>query len=170
LLREAIQLDVAGRYAEAADAYEEVLLADGACVPARVNLTVLYWQVTEFGFSAGHVLPGEFIQRAADRLHVLLADVDQEVATGPEMQFWKVYISWADHGEPLPVERCLQLLADYPAYLEPVLFVFGATEGSQYREEALELVQQCPREATVRNRYVESVLASALGQFPGTAN
>ena len=170
MLREAIQLDEAGRYVEAADAYEEVLRINGACVAARANLTVLYWQATELGFSAGHALPSEFIQRAADRLHFLLAGVGQEQLTGPEMQFWKMYISWADYGEPLPVERCLQLLADYPAYLEPVLFVFGATEGSQYREEALELVQQCPREATVRNRYVESVLASALRQFPGKAN
>lgn len=166
MLREAIQLDAAGRYAEAADAYEEVLRVDGACLLARVNLTVLYWQATELGFSAGHALPSEFIQRSADRLRALLAGVGQEGTTGPEMQFWKMYINWADYGEPLPVQCCFRLLAEHPAYLEPVLYAFGAAQGSQYRAEALELVRECSREATVRNRYVESVLVAALRRFP----
>lgn len=169
-LDQAIQLDVAGLHVDAADGYEAVLRADGNCVSALVNLTVLYWQSTEFGFSAGHSLPSEFVHRAADRLRSLLDQVGDDRSAGPEMTFWKKYIAWADYGEPLPVQDCLQLLADHPTYLEPTVYVFGATEGRQNRAEALELVRLSSKQATVRNRYVVSVLNSALGQLPDEAS
>ena len=65
-LDHAIAEDRAGHIERAADLYERVV-RETPDIDALINLAVLYWCSTDFGFWSGHQLRLESVQRAADR-------------------------------------------------------------------------------------------------------
>lgn len=159
-ITEAIRLEESRQFEAAAKIYEAVLADDPNSVKALVNLTVLYWQATDLGFSAGHALAPDFVKRAGDRLHALLNDANVSAPAPVEMQFWKKYIAWADLAEPLSLAFCRDLLQAHPLYLEPAMFIHLQTEGAECQAEAEQLVRQCATEGSVRNSYIQSILSS----------
>lgn len=161
-LEEALAFDRAGDIVHAAEAYEKAVKEDADNAEALINLAVLYWQATDFGFSAGNQLSVDFVSRAGKRFPEILAEAAIRHPNMTEPFFWKRYIAWADLGEDLHTSECEELLRRAPNSLEPVVFLIAQEGGVRYRTEAERLLDQAKRDGTTRSRYVSSVLESAL--------
>jgi hypothetical protein len=153
-----------GRYEDAAHAYEGFLTEDPLNLEAFLNLLVLYWQVTDYGFNSGHKLDLAFVHRSGQRLPEMLAFGLKEFGLRPEFTFWSNYIRWVDLGEEPDPEACRRSLREHPHYLEPAMYVFLVTEGEEAEAEALLLMEILRAKKTVRASYVLSVVESALAQ------
>lgn len=161
-LGRAIEADRSGRLVEAADLYEALLDSEHESVEVFLNLLVLYWQVTDFGFWVGHGLPEEFVGRAGQRLHDLLEDGVKKYEENIEAISWKRYILWADLDEPFSTEDCLALLEQDRRASIPIMVLFTRSEGTRWREEALILLEECRQEGTTRAGYVQSIIDAVL--------
>jgi len=152
------ELERTGEIQRASLAYEALLEKGGLGLDGLINLVVLYWQVTDFGFSTFHRFPSEFVATAGRRLQELLGDEMCEFSSAPEFVFWKKYIEWADVGGRLEVTECLRLMRLKPGYLEPVMFVFSASNGAELVSEAEALLARSIEAGTIRGNYVASVI------------
>lgn len=166
-LDDALAADCDGRVREAAAAYESVLLSAPVDLTALVNLTVLYWQATDFGYSASRHLDVEFVAEAAKRIPELLTMAHERCTGRPEIEFWTKYIRWIDLGEPFDSEDCRQLLNRYPEYLEPAVVLFLRTGGAESEAETMRLLESCSRNPTTRCRYIASVIEGVLTRNKG---
>jgi hypothetical protein len=154
----ALMEDRAGHIEQAAKAYEEALTKNPPALAMLMNLAVLYWQSTEYGFWAGHQLSREFVGAAASRLGECLQRARSLFPSAAEPQFWTKYIAWSDLGEPFPVEECRQLLASEPTSLVPAMHLYAVSQGRDCANEASLLLQQCRADGTTRARYIASVI------------
>lgn len=161
-LADALVIDQSGRIQDAATAYESVLESNPADIEATLNLTVLYWQATDYGLSATAQLQPEFVAHAGKRLRELLESAKQCFTDRPEVVFWTKYIAWADLGESFEPAECRELLRNHPEYLEPAIVLFSMSRGTEAEAEAMQLLQRCSVEGTLRCRYVVSVIEGVL--------
>jgi hypothetical protein len=159
---DAIAADRDGRLLNAADLYEKVLEREGRSLEIFLNLAVLYWQVSDFGFWAEKGLPEKFVKHAGVRLYDLLDAEFNAYRKCEEARFWKKYILWADLGEEFSAEECEDMLRNDQCAVSPVMFLFAESKGKHYREQAMELLAQCQVECTTRARYVQSVIEGVL--------
>ncbi len=161
-LASARALDREGRIEAAASPYEAALASQPADLEGLIDLAVLYWQSTEYGFWKGSGLHLEFVETAAKRFPELLAQARRLHPDRPEPRFWSQYTAWADLGTPVDRDELQAMLLAHPGYLEPVVFLYPTSEGSQFEGEATELLRACLKTSTTRSRYVASVIESAL--------
>lgn len=161
-LSTAIAADQGGDIQAAAAAYEAALAEGERSLRGMLNLAVLYWQATDFGLSTARKLDQRFVEHAARRFPVVLAEAQRAFPESTEVEFWRRYIQWADVGEAFAPEACRELLERDPTTLVPAMRLFGQAKGESYREEALELLRQCQQDGTTRARYVASVLQGVI--------
>ena len=156
---EAVVAEQKGDIAGAVELYE-------ACInelpeDALINLAVLYWQITDYGFSTSLQLPPEVVEHAGARFAEVLDVTERKFPQSAAAMFWKKYIAWADLGDSFDPENCRQVLRENPTYLEPAMYLFSTSQGRESEHEALMLLEQCRQAGTVRARYVASVIESA---------
>lgn len=168
LLDEARAADADGRTEDAARLYEAAIESDPSQVDPLVELVVLYWQATDYGAWKGKGLGPQFVGLAGKRWRELLDQAKVKLPGSPAIQFWRKYIAWADLGEVLDPGECRDLLRAHPEYLEPAMFLFAASQGSECETEARSLVRACEHVGTSRCRYVVSVIAGILKRKPGS--
>ena len=161
-ITDAIALDRSGDVVQASSAYEQVLLTETTPSDALVNLIVLYWQSTDYGFSVSRSLPASFVERASARLHILLNNGDRQNLFRADFLFWRRYIGWADLGEAFDLDECRRIMRSDRNYLEPAMFIFSVSEGEECLEQAKILLEQCVSEGTIRSKYVESVIKGLM--------
>lgn len=159
---DAIAADRDGRLLDAAGLYEGLLASKLHSLEVFLNLVVLYWQITDFGFWTAKGLSEEFVKRAGNRLQDLLNKDFKKYQDSAEVTFWKRYILWTDLGEPFSTADCVMLLESDESVIVPVMFLFAESEGKQWREQALELLDQCRANGTTRAQYVQSVIEGVL--------
>jgi hypothetical protein len=166
--REALEADRMGdnkqTIARAAELYEQAIASGDMVLDTLINLAVLYWQITDYGFWSALDLDGDLVTRAGSRTNEILTLAQQRFPDAPEHRFWSKYIAWIDLGEDFEVSECRRLLADFPGYLEPAIYLFPATQRREGREQVLALLEQCSGENTCRVRYVRAVAESGLKQ------
>lgn len=163
-LSDAIEAEQAERFEEAARLYEALIRQEHPPLEGFVNLLVLYWQVTEYGFWVDSDLELGFVKYAAERLSEMLKSEAGQLSDNPQVDFWVKYIRWADYGGALEVGECRKLLREHPEYLEPAMFVFSTTQGADCEKEAVELLKACREINTCRTRYVASVIESTIAR------
>lgn len=151
-----------GLLEKAADLYEEAIAEGSASLCTFLNLIVLYWQVTDFGFRAGMNLPLAFVKRAGERFRELLSLARARFPGSTEVVFWSRYIDWADLGTPLSTSECEDLLAANPADLTPALFLYSHSEGHRFQAEAMRLLDAYRGRGTLRAGYIVSVIEAGL--------
>jgi hypothetical protein len=161
-ISEAISLDIAQQIEEAANAYESLLPIPDTPIDAFLNLSVLYWQSTEYGFNVGHRLSLDFIHRAAERYKPVLDEAEVRSGQLPEITFWRRYFNYIDLGDPLTVAECLELLEEPDTNKVIYLFVYPQTGNPQYLPQVRQLLLEAEQQPTTRNHYISSVLRSAL--------
>ena len=160
---DAVNADEEGDLIRAAALYEECL-PGGLTLGALLNLAVLYWQATDFGFLSAKNLPKEFVKRAGGRIAEVLQVASERFPGAEEVEFWKRYIAWADLGEPFSPDECQALTERRPDYGEPMMYLLPATHTAEYRGKAQAALSAYRGQRTVRASYVTSVLESALQQ------
>lgn len=164
-LKDARSAEEQGRIEQAAELYEQALLADPAQVDALIDLVVLYWHATDYGVWKAEGLDLAFVRRAGERFRELLVSGRAAFPGHPAMVFWQKYIAWAETDAPLRPEECRALLRAHPDYLEPALYLFATSHGSECRSEARRLLAACEHTATWRCRYIRSVIAPLLSRL-----
>lgn len=157
-MNDALIADREGSLKRAASSYEELLIAGMADLETLLNLAVLYWQATDPGMAAAQKLSPDFLEKAGQRFPQLLAEAERRFPARSEPRFWRRYIAWADLGEPLEVDECLEYLRKDPCSLVPAMHVFALSQGREFEAEAQELLQRCHEDGTTRSRYVASVI------------
>lgn len=143
---------------EAADCYEQIVQAKCAPLEAYLNLSVLYWQCTDYGFNAGHNLSIDFIHKAGERYQTLLQEADQCYPYHPEIRFWILYCGYVTLGEPPFVEECKKLVAATSELLVPYFYLYSAYNGQEYQGQVSHLLEECLKHPTVKNKYIISVV------------
>lgn len=159
---DAIRLDREGKIEAAAAAYEALISSGDFSNTELVNLIVIYWQSTDYGFSLGKGLSSDFMAHAGERLNSFFRRIDKDRFPDASVAFWRRYIAWADYGSELTNQYCYQLLRLNPQYLEPAMYIFSSTNGQECRPEAVKLLAQCAMESTTRSKYIESVLLAVM--------
>ena len=160
-LTEARAAEREGRDEDAADLYERAL-AGGRQRDAMLDLAVLYWQATDYGYLAAKKLRAEFVSRAGKRFPELLREAASAFPDSTEVEFWCRYIEWTDFGGPAPTNACAELLARDPTTLAPAMHLFSVSQGRQCRSEASALLRASEGLGTARARYVVSVIDGVL--------
>ena len=155
------QADREERVEEAASLYEAAIRSDPS-QDALLDLVLLYWQATDFGYRTFRRLPDSFVKRAGERFPQLLAEARRTFPTSTEVEFWGQYIPWAYLAEPFPVEDCERLFARDRTVLVPVLYLFGQSDGRQYQPEAIELLRRSREKGTLGAKYVQGVIEGVL--------
>ena len=161
-LIKALEADRQGQIEKAAIEYESALANDADDLVSTMNLMVLYWQSTDYGFSLAHQLLQPFIANAGTRLAELLKTAKQRFTERPEVRFWSKYIAWADLGDSFDPDECRALLDRYPDYLEPAMLLFSLSQGVEAEDIANDLLIRCRADNTTRSRYVISVIEGVL--------
>lgn len=138
----------------------EACVVEGGAIDAYVNLAVLYWQTTDFGFSTAAKLTPTFIAQAGRRFPELLTEAHLRFPGSTEVEFWDHYVRWADLGEDFALDTCRHLLERDPATLVPAMFLFAQT--GECKEQAMELAARCRADGTTRARYIVSVVEGVL--------
>jgi len=141
---------------EAAHLYEAVLADAGLPLDSMLDLAILYWQATDFGFSATQGLRKEFFQLAGVRYREILGLTLERFPHSTGARFWAKYTAWIDVGAPLDEADCVALLREDPNDLSPVLFLHSQDE--RFGQEAEALLRECNNRNTFRSRYTASVI------------
>jgi hypothetical protein len=149
----------------AAEAYEALLAQGNAPLDAYLNLAVLYWQCAEPGFLASTNLDLEVVKRAADRYGEVLDEARRRFPENPEVQFWKLYFDQITLGEPPFEEQCKRLVEQSTCSLVPYFYLFSASQGQLYQEQAAKLLDICRAMPTLKNRYIISVIEGVRGRL-----
>lgn len=166
-IEEALQADSKQYLEEAAATYEQVLAGESDNMTALLNLIVLYWRVTEFGFWTGMKLPPSFVRRSGVRLTDLLNVAAEQYPDNIQFRFWEMYISWIEYGSSFDIDACRQMLKNNPDYYEPVIALVQLSERKEGYNIAILLRECCANETnmTTRMRYVCSVVNAALNRW-----
>lgn len=162
LLDKAVQNDVDGHVIKAAALYEQCL-ADkrNVSVDAFLNLAVLYWVVTDYGYNAGLQLPIDFIHTAGERYEPVLEEAARRFSSFPESTFWIKYTRAISLGEDSFVEECLEMVQSPHCSLVPYFYLF-VNIGNEYLMQAQQLLQMCRMLPTTKNIYITSILETGL--------
>jgi hypothetical protein len=166
-LAEAREAERQGRIEEAASLYEVALRTGPRPLDALLDLAILYWQATEYGYWVGMNLSPDFVGHAGRRFAEVLSEAAREYPGSTEVEFWQHYIPWADLGESFPTETCARLLVRDPTVLTPAMYLLGEGQDEQYEQEARALLQQCHAGGTVRAQYIASVIEGVLKRRRG---
>lgn len=121
------------------------------------------WQACEPGMVAAADLNDEVFTEAADRLHDLLAQANQDRYRWTPLDFWRRYILSADYGGEFTfdVAECRAFLEHNPAYFEPSFYLFAVGRDDSVHSLVTEVLKQC-EQPTLRNRYVRSFIESTI--------
>ncbi|MCC4616713.1 hypothetical protein LL972_12010 [Xanthomonas campestris pv. asclepiadis] len=155
---EAVEFERINEVTKAAECYERVLNECPKDLGAFINLLVLYWQSTDYGFSLSSRLPASFVLVAGNRLAEMLGDMPSNFSGEPEFNFWVKYIAWADLGGHFEVEECYEMMRRKSGYYEPAMFIYAATAGEQAVSEVDKLLELVRSQSTARERYIYSVV------------
>jgi hypothetical protein len=160
--------DARGDVAEAAGLYESAITGEAAKqVDVWIDLIILYWQATDYGFWKGTGLDPRFVALAGKRSGELLDGAAAAFPAHVAVEFWRRYIRWADLGEPFEPSECRAMLQSQPSYLDPALFLFSTTHGRECVAEATALLRSCEDRRTSRCRYIASVIEAGLKRMKG---
>lgn len=155
---EAEARDRPGNLVDAASAYEAALELGRRNIEILVNLTVLYWQATDFGVASSEKISIEFQSRAEKRYVELIEEIQRSHPSAPEAHFWSKYIPWAENGSDFTPEQCREIIRLRPEYLDPWMFIFVVSNGNEGVAEARRLRETCATNSTMRCRYITSML------------
>lgn len=156
-MENAIRLDVAKRYDEAVIAYENAISTPFAFMTeAYINLAFLY-----FKFADDYLFNKEFgisddlsIQGGVKCFDVLLKGRSVD-PNNKEFLFWEKYFSYRLIGSEFTREQCEKIvkLSKQEKLLVPY-FYLNLFDREVYRNEVSELLQQCEKILTAKNRYI----------------
>ena len=163
----ALRLDALQRPLEAAWAYEIALTSPDADLDLFLNLAVLYFECQDFGFASNHKLSQEFTSGCWIRLFESLAIAEERFGKTTEIDFWRLYALSIYSDDEGIESQCIELL-DRNDSLLPAMYLFFL---GHYRfiDQMHNLLKVVERGSTQRERYIKSVVESALRKYKSEA-
>lgn len=161
-------MDSAERPVEAIAAYEVAITDPAADLDTFLDLAVLYFVCNDFGYAAHHSLPDSLTEKTWGGIDATLNEAINRFGQHPEIVCWRHFIDFIiGKTERIDRDDCEALLVTGQTLL-PYLCLYGSFVGldpetrSHYRAGAEELLEKVSAGRTARQRYVRSVLQSAL--------
>jgi hypothetical protein len=165
---EAEALDAEDRPLEAAAAYRAAIANSQADLSTYVNLAVLYFEISDEGYSAHHRLPDELFKTAIGRAHEVLDQAEARFGPEPELEFWRRYIARIRQGGEEFFEEAERMVGTGKT-LVPYFYVIAGPRRQAFVEGARTLLDSVRGGRTQRERYVRAVLQSQMRRFwPGS--
>lgn len=158
-LEKARLLDAKDEPVQATEAYEQAIEQSDANLDTFLDLAVLYFTCTDGGYLAVHHLSNEFVRKAGVRMYEVLEHAEDQYDERSEILFWRLYFRWI-WGEGEPFLKEAEQLAARGESLVPYFYLFSASNGKKYREEAQHLFDLVKNASTARKRYIKSILES----------
>ena len=161
VLSEAIRKEINGDFEGASKVYESAVCNKTTFWPAFVNLMVLYWQITDYGFWTDNNISKVFLKKAQERLEDLLEQA--KGSTESIARFWANYIEWVDVGQEFPSKLAKDEFID--GYQNDSLVYHLATEKNQdLMEKTRKALKELRLDNSTRGRYLVSVMESHLSK------
>ncbi|HUZ00218.1 MAG TPA: hypothetical protein VMU89_07695 [Thermomicrobiaceae bacterium] len=159
----ALILDSQDRPVEAAEAYRAAVEDGTADLETHINYAVLMFVCNDGGYAAHHHLSRTFMAKTWSGMFETLEAAQRRWGWRAEVEFWKRYFRFIILGETLTYAYCKTLTQETSSF-EPYLYLYAFTpEGHrEYESEARVLLSRVSSGSTARERYVRSVLESAL--------
>jgi len=159
--KEAVEKDEQGNLIKAIDLYERCLSCnETAPLDAYLNLVLIYWQITDFGFNASHTLDPELVRKAGERYKMVLKGANEAYPGNSEVRFWQLYCDHVSTGTGDIENDCRTLIGNQSSNNTPALYLYAKSGGCLYKAEAEDLASSCKKCLTFKNRYMLSVLQS----------
>ncbi len=160
---EAVRQDIAENYDEAIKNYEDAIREDeNVHTDAFTNLACMYWTLANgppFIFEAG--ITDRWSAIAWDRYPIILEMGFKRQADTLELIFWKRYFAHIVFGEDFTPEECKAMIESHSASESRVPYFFlWLFDKEKYIPERAELLRQCEKERTTKNRYIISILST----------
>lgn len=157
----AAQWDALDKPIEAAQAYEEALTDSEVIIDTYLKLAVLYFVCNDGGYAAYHKLSLEFVNKAWDRMFQLLDEAEKRFGRQGEIDFWRHYFKFILLGEDPAYESSESLVLNNITII-PSFHLLTSPQSKQYWEQAEQLLELVTAGSTVKDRYIRSVLKSAM--------
>lgn len=161
LFQEALSLDVAGQYSQAAQTYERVIAAGNAPLEAFSNAAFLHWEVNfSSGFRPSPETQAYFDAEPSYKCYDLLVAGLRAYPDDLELYFLAWYFAFVAFGDELTEQQCLQLLrvcTDHNHSLMPHYFLYLCDE-ERYGQPAAAIAARCRAQPTAKHRWVLSVM------------
>ena len=167
VLLHAAKLDAADQPVAAADAYEHAIgVRIGGLEPYR-NLVPLYIASLDPGYAAAHYLSTDFISRAARRIPILIQEAIARFGEDTELDFWGRYYRFKVLGDEWDIvfPESYAKIVEKGKSLVPYFALFLSGSGKQHAEKLEALVESTRSGATLRERELYSISASALEKY-----
>lgn len=149
------RLDSQDKPTEAAWAYE-IALQSAPDRSVFVDLAVLYFVVCDPGYAAEHRVDKQFLDAAYDRALEVLDLAERTLGPNGECEFWRLFIAERVIGRAVARETYIRLASRGETAL-PLLALFAASGGTEFRQEVKQLLQYCRLGRTARERYICSL-------------
>jgi hypothetical protein len=159
-LVEARQWDALDRPVEAARAYKAAIRTGSADLEAYLDLAVLYFACLDAGYATHHRLGQEFLDTCNP-----FQELDRAQARfgpHPEIIFWRHYMRFIYLGEQPDHQLAAQLARSGEILVPCLLPLMCGPHPESHRAEGERLLDSVRNGASVRERYVRSVLESCL--------
>ena len=155
----AVSYDIEMDYITAAEYYERSIESEGY-PDAFLNLSVLYFQFTDYGINASLQLPVEFVKKAFDRFDPVITEGISEFPQNTEMRFWKRYFSWRTINSELTEAEVLEIL-NQGVFNNVPFFLLYLFNPSKYMPQRDELLIECQNLPTAKNKWILSLIDQA---------
>lgn len=159
-------LDAADDLEPAAKAYEEAIRLEDADLPAYLDLAILYFVCSDFGYASSHRLSSDFETSTWNGIFSTLDRAEERFGTCGEIAFWRRYCRWILLSEDWMSESDIRELTSNGESLVPYFYLvgsfakLGSTDRQQYQSRAKLLYDQVKDGKTARSRYILRVLES----------
>ncbi|MEO5906477.1 MAG: hypothetical protein ABIQ11_07115 [Saprospiraceae bacterium] len=159
----AIIKEINKEYLEAVKYYEDEInnRSLSASLESYINLAFLYWcfAFELFEFNLPNNISEDWSSIGGKRYSKVLELGLNNYPNSVELNFWKRYFSHISFGEEFSAQDCRQLIEKYGNTKSKVPYFFlYLFEKDKYKEEKVELIDECNKEPTAKNLYIKSVL------------
>lgn len=155
------QFDAQDLLIKASEAYEGLIATGKADIDIYVDLAVLYFVCTDYGYSTYHALPRWFIEKSWKRAHEVLNEATIVFGNEPEFLFWHKYFDFVVLGDSPFDDECQQWVARSNT-LVPYFYLFSVVDTDKYKEQATKLFELVKYGHTAKERYIKSILEPHL--------
>jgi len=151
----AVSYDIEMDYITAAEYYERSIETEGY-PDTFLNLSVLYFQFTDFGINAALSLPNEFVKKAFDRFDPVITEGISKFPRNTEMRFWKRYFNRTINSE-LTEAEVLEILYQGEFSNAPFFFLY-LLKPNTYSRQRDKLLVECRNLPTAKNKWILSLI------------
>lgn len=155
----ASKFDAQDRPIDAVKAYEKAITEQDADLETFLNLAVLYFMCTDYGYIAHHKLSNEFVEKAWKRANEVLKEAESKFGKQAEIDFWRYYFRFVVLGDKPFIEIAENLSR---SSLVPYFYLFTSPRGERYRQKAQQLLELVRDGTTAKKRYIKSILEGKL--------